>query len=187
MRRILLPAIIITLVSVPLVGSQQVKYSEKDVRKLLGCIDTILLAKQITEQEPLREIEVSEKELNSFIAYSIQNEPVMKGLELKLLDKNRLEGKIFIDLKDQKIPPLLRPEMNFYFSAKLEVKKNHGRLNLKKLFLEGQSIQVRLIDLVIYIAAKINKTEASSIKDWYELPYGIKDIKLSRGKAKFYY
>lgn len=187
LHKILLAGVILTLVFAPAAGYQKTGYSEQDVEKLLRHIDTILLAEKITESEPLREIEVSENELNSFIAYSLLDEKVMKELELILLDKNKLEGRIFIDLKGQKLPPLLRPEMNFFFSAELETKAGMSRLNLNKLFLEGQSIQPRLIDMVIYLASKINNTETSSINDWFELPYGIKEVKLSRGKAKFYY
>jgi len=186
-QKILLPAIILALVLTPWAGLQQAEYSKQDVEKLLRHIDTILLAEKITASAPLREIEVTENELNSFIAYSLQDEKVMTELELKLLDKNRLEGRIFIDLKGQKLPPLLRPEMNFFFSGELETKDGLGRLNLSKLFLEGQSIQPRLIDMVIYLASKINNTETSSINDWFELPYGIKEVKLSQEKARFCY
>jgi hypothetical protein len=30
-------------------------------------------------------------------------------------------------------------------------------------------------------------SEPFSMSDWWELPYGIKDIKTERGKAAFYY
>jgi len=44
-----------------------------------------------------------------------------------------------------------------------------------------------VLDLIILIASRIDKIEASSINDWYALPYGIKDVKTYRGKAAFYY
>jgi len=141
------------------------------------------------EKDPLKKIVITEKELNSYIAYRIETEKedIMKELRLKLFKKNKIEGKVLIDLRGQKIPEFIRPQMTLFFGGKLEVKKGKARLNIKDLFLEDQRVKPTILDLILNIASKINKTEVSSMDDWYELPYGIKDIKTSRHKATFYY
>jgi hypothetical protein len=111
----------------------------------------------------------------------------MKELRLKIFADNKIEGKIFIDLRGQKLPEILRPEMNFYFGAKLDIKENKIRVNIDKLFLEDQEINKMILDMVIYVASKIDDTESGSISDWYVLPFGIKDIRTKTGKAVFFY
>jgi len=165
------------------------KYSLAEAQKVLSAIDEVEAATELPWSGPLREIVISESELNSYIAYRIETEKeeIMKELRLKLFEKNRIEGKIHIDLRGQKIPQFIRPEMDFYFAADLPTDNGKVKLDLKELFLENQPIQPWIIDLIIAISARISNTEASSISDWYELPYGIKDIKTQNGKAIFYY
>lgn len=164
-------------------------YSLKEALKVLRLIDKIQKEQLEKREDELRNVTVTEKELNSYFAYRIETEKeeVMKELCLKLFKDNRIEGKIFIDLNGQKIPKFLRPHMNFYLGGRIEVEDGKVRLVLKELFLENQPVQPMILDLIIYIASKISNTEASSMNDWYELPYGIKDIKTQQGKATFYY
>jgi len=111
----------------------------------------------------------------------------MKGLRLKLFKKNKVEGKIYIDLRGQELSGLLRPEMNLYFGGILETKDRMVRLDLKSLYLEDQPIQPKILDAVIYFGSKIEGTEPFSLNDWFEFPYGIKDVKIEKGHAVFYY
>lgn len=164
-------------------------YSLKEVEKVLELIVQIQQEQWKPHQDKLREVAVTESELNSYIAYRIEVErsDIMKELRLKLFDKNRVEGKIFIDLRGQDLPKVLRPEMNLYFDGTLEIEEGKVRLALKELFLEEQSIQPSVFDIIIYIGSKIEGEEPFSIGDWWELPYGIKNVKTENGKAIFYY
>jgi hypothetical protein len=164
-------------------------YSQTEALKVLDLIDKIELSPDDAGLRGKRKVEVSESELNAYIAYRIETEKeeVMKELRLKFFDNNRIEGKLFFDLRGQKLPKLLRPEMTFYFSGRIETLDGAVRLNLEELFLEGQKIQPMVLDLVFFIAARINKVESSSINDWYLLPYGITDIKVFDRLAEFYY
>jgi hypothetical protein len=168
---------------------QNYKYSQKEALKVLDLIDQIEKAPMDDGVLGNRNVEISESELNAYIAFRIEteNEEVMKELRLKLFEKNRIEGKLFFDLRGQNLPKLLRPEMTFYFSGIIETRERAVRLNLEELFLEGQRIQPMVLDLVFFIAAQINKVESSSIDDWYLLPYGITDIKVYKGRAEFFY
>jgi hypothetical protein len=132
---------------------------------------------------------VSESELNSYFAYRIEaeKEEIMKQLHLKILNNNKIEGKIHIDLRGQKIPDFLRPEMNIYFSGKVEVSHGEGRILMKKLFLEDQPIQPQVLDAILFIASKLQNTDPISLYDWYELPFGIKDIMTKKQQAIFFY
>ena len=164
-------------------------YSLPEALKVLKAIEKIESEQPRADKSSLQKIVITESEFNSYIAYRIEKEKseILKELRLKFLRKNKIEGKIFIDLKDQKIPKFLKPQMTLYFGGRLEVRDGKARINMKDLFLEGQRVQLMVIDFILYIQAKIDNQKASSIKDWYELPYGIKDIKTQRGKAVFYY
>lgn len=167
----------------------QTEYSIEDALKVCAHIEKLQAAQLKEYSGPLREITVTEIELNSYIAYliDVDREDVMKELRLKIFADNRIEGKIFIDLRGQKFPEILRPQMNFYFGANLDIMKKKVRVNIDQIFLEDQEINTAILDIVIFVASKINDTESGSINDWYELPFGIKDIRTKRGKAVFYY
>jgi hypothetical protein len=169
--------------------SEDKGYTHAQALKVLEAIDKVEATTAQPWNGPLREIVITESELNSYIAYRIETEKeeIMKELRLKLFEKNRIEGKIHVDLRGQKIPQFIRSEMDFYFAADLEVTYGNVKLDIKELFLEDQPIQPWIIDLIISISARISNTKASSISDWYELPYGIKDIKTKKGTAIFYY
>ena len=170
--------------------SSQSKYSKEEALKVFGLIEQIEVKQlQSSGSGTLKDVSVTESELNSYIAYRIEVEQsdIMKELRLKLFDKNRIEGKIFIDLRGQDLPKFLRPEMNLYFDGTLEIEKRKARLVLKDLFLEDQRIQPPVLDMIIYIGSKIQGDVPFSISDWWGLPYGIIDVKTEKEKAIFYY
>jgi hypothetical protein len=136
-----------------------------------------------------KNVVVSESELNSYIAYRIdtENEEIMKVLKLKLFDKNKIEGMIQIDLRGQKLPKILRPQMTLLFEANFKVKDRSIQFNIKKLYIGQQPVPTVTLDLINFIAGKIQGYEVAGINDWYELPYGIIDVKTIRGTAVFYY
>ena len=164
-------------------------YSLAEAQKVFEAIEKLETETRQPWSGPFREIIITESELNSYIAYRIETEKeeIMKELRLKLFEKNRIEGKIHVDLRGQQIPKFMRPEVDFYFAADLEAASGKVKLDLKKLFLGDEPIQPLILDLIIAVASRLDKTQATSINDWYELPYGIKDIKTHKGKAIFYY
>jgi hypothetical protein len=170
-------------------SSETRNYSRQEALKVIDTLHRIQVAQLREHRGPLRQIVITESELNSYIAYRIEaeKEEIMKELHLKLFEENKIEGKMFIDLTGQEIPKVLQPQMTFYFAGKLQVEKAKVKLDIKKLFLEEQSIPVLVLDLIIYISSKIDGSQASSINDWYELPYGIKDLKTQPGKAIIFY
>lgn len=161
----------------------------REAQKVLRLIEKIQIEQIEGKGDDLSEVVMTESELNSYIAYRIEEdeEDLLKEIRLKFLPKNRIEAKVLIDLRGHKLPNILRSEMTFYVGGRLEAEDGKVRLDLKELFLEDQRIQPMVINLVIFIGSKIQETEPWEIEDWFEMPYGIKDIKIIMGHAIFYY
>jgi len=179
----------VVMISVCLSHGAEEKYSVDEALRVFRLIEKVQSEQVSKSASDIRTVIVGESEFNSYIAYRIEteNEELMKELHLKFLPDDRLEGKIYVDLRGQDIPKFLRPEMNLYLGGKLEVEAKRVRVVLKELFLEGHPVQPKLLDLIIYVTSKIQNTEPSSIYDWYELPFGIKNIRIEKGRAIFFY
>jgi hypothetical protein len=164
-------------------------YSPQEARRVVQALSKIQIDSQARAGQPLQQMDFTESELNSYIAYRIETEKeeVMKELRLKLFAQNRIEGKIFIDLSGQKLPLLLKPRMNLYFEGNFEIQNGYIRLDFQKLFLEERQVPLMLLDMIIYVASKLGKTDATSINNWYELPFGIKDMRTNPGRVTIYY
>ena len=157
---------------------------------MLRLIEKIEAAQMMERsRSPQRKVEVTESEFNSYIAYRIdvEQEEIMKSLQFKFFDNNKVEGRIFIDLRGQNLPSILKPEMNVFFSATIETDQGAVRMNVKDLFLENRRVMPAVLDLIIAISSKLTGEEVTGINDWYALPYGIRDIVIEPGKAVFYY
>jgi len=167
----------------------QSQYSIEEARRVFIIIEQLEQDLLKNNQRKLQSVTVPESELNSYFAYRIEaeKEDIMKQLHLKIFKNNKIEGKIQIDLRGQKIPDYLRPEMNIYFAGRVEANNGKGRILMKKLFLEDQPIQPQVLDAIIFIASKLQNSEPTSLYDWYELPFGIKDIKTKKKQAIFFY
>ncbi len=172
-----------------LVSYGSTEYSLKEALKVLNIIEKVQSEQNTLSKGKLRKVTVTESELNSYIAFRIETEKeeIMKQLNLHILVNNRIEGNILIDLRGQNLPGFLRPQMNLYFGGRVEVKEKKVRINIKKLFIEDVPIQPEILDVIIQIASKIENSEPTSLYDWYDLPFGLKDIKTQNGKAIFYY
>lgn len=167
----------------------QEKTEAEDARKVFDIIDRLLREQSQAPSHPPGPVVLTERELNAYIAQRIiiDKEEMLKALQLKLFEDNRIEGRIFIELKGYNFPSFLRPEMNLYFGGRLEINEGLVRLNMTDLFLEGQRIQLQLLDAVIALGARIQNLEVTSIDDWYSLPYGIRNLKTEPGRVTFYF
>ncbi len=170
------------------VSYSQSDYSLEEALKVLELIEKVDSEREKDYSGPLREVMVTESELNSYLAFRIEHEEdVMKELKLKLFDENRIEGKVLLRFKGQNLPLLLNPRMVFYFNGVLKVKQGTARLVIRELFLNKEPVEPFLLDTVIYLSSKFLGTENSGLNEWYELPYGIKDVRIKQGQAYFYY
>ncbi|MGB8952495.1 MAG: hypothetical protein WCC06_07500 [Candidatus Aminicenantales bacterium] len=164
-------------------------YSLPEALKVFQAIERIQKESLFKDQQSVREIEITESELNSYIAYRIEKEQeqIMKELRLKLFEGNRIEGKMFIDLSRYRILLQLPLRMDLFFEGHLQLKAGKVRVKFRRLFLGKQSVPVVILDLIAYVSAQIDRTESSSFMDWYELPFGIKDIRTRPGSMVVYY
>ncbi len=136
-----------------------------------------------------RRIEFTEREFNSYIAYRIgsEKEEVMKDLKLRLFAENRIEGQVLIDLSGQNLPAGLKPKMHLNFEAVFRSENRRIKVDLQKLFVEGQVVPIPLFDAIIAFAAKIGKSDPGSFNNWYELPYGLVSLRTEPGRVLVYY
>jgi hypothetical protein len=165
------------------------EYSLDEALKVLGLIDKLQLEQIEEGSRDLKNVVVTEDELNSYISHRIkvEQEEILRELRLKMFDNNKVEWKIVVDLEGANLPKILKPRMTFFMGGKLEVEEGYVRLDLKDLYLGNQRIQVSVFELVIFIGSRIMGSEPFSMSDWWELPYGIKDIRTQQGKATFFY
>jgi hypothetical protein len=164
-------------------------HSQQEAEKVLRLIDRIQREQTQSDTGGTRKVVVTESELNAYIAHRIEVEQskTLRELKLKIYERNRVEGKIYLDLRGQDLPKIMQPEMNIYLDGTIEVMKGLVRLKLKSLYLENQKIQPEMLNMVIYVASKSQGTEPFRLDDWFELPFGIKNIESERGQAAFYY
>jgi hypothetical protein len=132
-----------------------------------------------------RTFEVSEADLNLFIAYRIfsQGEKYVKSCEIKLLAANRVEGRLVIDLSGTNFAFLLPSKANLLFSAGFETRDGKIRIAMDKLFLETQPLSPALIDTVIGVVSRMEGVPPTTLQDWYPLPYGIKRMDAKPGRV----
>lgn len=170
-------------------GGELTADTRREALKIIRFLDQVEADSLMRKPGPPRKMDFTESEFNSYIAYRIdaEKENVMKELRLKILDRNRIEGKIFLDLKGQKLPALLKPQMNLYFAGVLATRVGEARLDFQKLFLDDQQVPLMLLDLVAYVATKLGKSDPVSLHDWYALPPGIKDIQTGAGRITVVY
>ncbi len=168
-------------------------YSAEEALMVIRLIEKIQLEQLDEESGSVsggsRNVSLTESEFNSYIAYRIdvEKEEVLKEFRMKFFDDNRVEGKIVVDLRGQKLPKILKPRMTFFLGGQLEVKEGHVRLDLEDLYLGTQRLQPDVLDLVIFLGSKITGEEAFTMSDWWVLPYGIEDVKTRNGAVTFYY
>jgi hypothetical protein len=136
-----------------------------------------------TSRSP-RSYTVSEAELNAWIAYRIATDmsKSVRSIELRLLDGNQAEGKISIDLSGSPASLLLPPRAEFYFSARGESKEGKIRFTMDRLYLGTQRLSPTFIDTVIAVLAGLQGERATSLNDWYALPYGIRRLESRPGQ-----
>jgi hypothetical protein len=169
-------------------GAAQTSYSLDEAIKVLELIEKVNSESEKNYSGPLRQVVVTESELNSYLAFRLeQEEDILKELRLKLFDANRIEGKILLRFEKTGLSWMLEPEMIFYFSGKIKVKEEAARLAIDELFLNKEPVDPLLLDTVIFLTSKLQGTESTGLSDWYKLPYGIKDVRIETGRAIFFY
>ena len=133
--------------------------------------------------------EVTEKELNAYIAYRLarKKKPIVSDLTVTLLDNNQIRGKISFDAERLNLGSLLGEKLAFDFTGVVQSRNRTARLNLVALSLGGYAVKPQVLDFVLSSAGMLYNTEVGGVEDWYALPKGIKRIMVKRARATLYY
>ena len=155
------------------------------VEQLLKKIET----HHLPTDKPTLAAEVTEIELNDYIAYRLAREkrPEINHLTVHLLDSNQIQGKIVFDAQRINLGLLFGETLDFDFKGMLHTRSGAVRLDLDTLLLHGRPVSPQTLDMVLGAIALYNGTESSHIDDWYKLPNGLKRIAVKKGRATLYY
>lgn len=182
-------ALILVALSVPAFGVEVPSETRDRALKVIAALEKCEAEAARSKPRTPQSATVTESDLNAWIAYRVATEmgKFVRSIELRLLDDNRAEGKIAIDLGDSPASLLLPSRADFYFSARGETKDGKIRITMDSLFLGTQSLSPAFIDTVISIVAGLQGQPATSLKDWYPLPYGIRRLQSHTGRLICFY
>lgn len=138
---------------------------------------------------PLRRAEFSDNDLNVYIRFRLHEsrEDVLRAARIQLYQGNRIEGWMELDFSAHKIPAFIKKQMNLYFMGALFVQDGRIRFEFKDIFLEKERVSLIMLDLIVFVASKLGKTDATSISQWHPLPPGIRDIQTADGRFTLLY
>jgi hypothetical protein len=151
--------------------------------KVIESLERVEREQARTSSRTARSVEVSEADLNAWIAYRIATDPdkYLRSCEIKLLAGDRFEGKIVLDLSGTPATLLLPSETELFFSATGESRDGRIRIRLDDLFLGSQRLSPSVLDKVMAFVSGLQGAPPASLNDWYALPYGIRRLESRRG------
>jgi hypothetical protein len=177
------------VISLALAGSQLAPEVRVRALKLIADLEKLEHGHGRPSSGSAASYAVSESDLNAWIAYSMatEMEKYVRSCELRLHPGNRAEGKLVLDLSATPVSAILPARPELYFSARAETKEGRIRITMDDLFLGTQRLSPGFIDTVIAFAASLEGQKATSLGDWYPLPYGIRRLESQAGRLICYY
>jgi len=170
-------------------GGQLTPEARSRALKVIEALEKLEADQARAPSRAARSYVVPEADLNAWIAYRIatEMEKSVRSCELKLLDGNRAEGRLVIDLSGTPASVLLPSRADLFFSASAETRDGKIRITMERLFLGTQRLSPDFLDTVIGFVAGLEGKPASSLKDWYPLPYGIRRLESGAGRLVCHY
>lgn len=167
-----------------LIGEEQTK-----LQKVLQTIEMMEKANLDPQPRSLKQVVLTEDEINAYIAYRLRTEPVewLQELQLRLFNDNRLEGKAVFDLSQENLPNFIPKMAVLFFSAIFRIQEGKIYFEFKKVFLGSQELSIDFVSAMIKQIAIAHNAPPEGLDRSYDLPFGIKDIKSKNGLAIFYY
>jgi hypothetical protein len=170
----------------PGAAAMQEKNSEAARLSAALRVEELLAGIEKRASEPGRrgsEAVVSEGDFNAFIARRLEQEKdkYVKGLMLKLKPRNKVEGRLVLDLSS--IPALkgLAGLQEVLFNASFQTKEGKIRIKMEKLMVGMQELSPLFLDVVIGLASKLEGYEPVRLSDWHDLPKGVKGLESRSG------
>jgi hypothetical protein len=133
--------------------------------------------------------EVTEKELNAYIAYRLRQEksPLINSLKVALLDQNHVQGAMGMDAERLNLSLLVGPNLDFDFQGIAHSKEGAARLELARITLQGQPLEPQMLDLILNAVSAYSGEKIGRPDDWYQMPKGIKRFTVQQSKMILYY
>ncbi len=160
------------------VGSTRVERLLEDIAKSSGSAS----GKERSEIVP-------ESELNAYIARQIveSGEKYIVSLRLKLTGRDKVEGRLVLDLRTLSLPSGLVSGAEVLFGASFESGNGWISIKMEKVFIGGQPVAPQVIDSVIAIASRASGYKPVRLGDRHKLPTGVKRLSAGREKLYLYY
>jgi hypothetical protein len=179
---------LIPVVCISLMLTGMLDQTTKDALKVQHVLRTIERRPQPSGGRE-RIAEVTEKELNAYIAHRLEREkkPLVDSITIGLLDNNHVRGTVRFNSQMLNLDTLLGDNLSFDFKGIFHTRNRAARLDLISLYLGGYPVKPQVLAFVLDTAATYSGTEVFRIDSWYQLPKGIKRITFRRGKAIIYY
>lgn len=138
----------------------------------------------------LRKAAFSESELNSYLnlVYVKKYAPEISLIELRLKDKNQVDGRLRVQLKGEKyaaVPQFLR-DTEVQFRGAFECSHYRMRFVFSELVINGSRFSADALDEA-FGAAQVGAREKRSLFDWFTLLPGLKGVQGSERTIFFFY
>ena len=148
-----------------------------------------LIEKSARPAGDLRGVEFSDNDLNVYIRHRLKasREDILRDARVRLYAGNRIEGWMELDFSGHKIPAFIKSRMNLYFLGALFVREGRIRFEFKDIFLEKERVPLAMLDLIVFAASRLGKTDAVSVSQWHPLPPGIRDVRTADGRFTLLY
>jgi len=136
-----------------------------------------------------RRLTFTEAEFNAYVACRLEaeSEPYVKAAEFKLLDGDKVEGHITIDLGRPQASGILPQKQDLLFAARVETRDGKIRISMDSLFLGTQPIAPAFVDIIIAVVSRLQGVEPTSLQDWYDLPPGVMRLETRPGRVVVIY
>jgi len=171
-------------------GQQNISVEDQaKIQKVLQIIERLEKEALEPQARPLKQVILTEEELNAYIAYRLRTDRVemLQNLQIKLLDNNVIEGKAVFDLSGENLPDFVPRTAVVFFSTVFRVEGRRIYFDFKKIFLGSQELSVDFVSEMIKQIALAHQAPPEGLNRSYDLPFGLKDIKSRKGLAIFYY
>lgn len=138
----------------------------------------------------LKKMAFSEGELNAYLnlIYTRKYAPEVTFIELRLQDKNLVNGSLKVKLAGEKyatVPQFLR-DVEVRFGGRFECSNYRMRFVFSELVINGSHFSPDVLDEA-YGAAQFKAKARKSIFDWFTLLPGLKNVQSSEKTIYFYY
>ncbi|HYR91549.1 MAG TPA: hypothetical protein VE422_46275 [Terriglobia bacterium] len=174
-------------------SGQETEVSPKSAKSLQKKIDTVKKANEAPEQ-PRKgsRVELSEAELESYVLYSLKEDIPVQIDSMKV---QLAPGTIASDTQltftsnstgNPMVDSFLGGTHNVFIKGKLAGEGGRGKFDLQEVRVDGIPVPKILIETLIdkYVKPKYPQAD---LKEPFELPWGIEEIKIEQGKATVVY